>query len=80
MPVCLCKLVDVHAQWELLRPARRELIIIIIIYSHQEMYIKSTIISISSADNKGQLRTLSLTNSISIKATLRLYAVWRYVS
>ena len=39
------------------------IIIIIMIYSHQEMHIKSTNISISSADNKGQLRTTSLTNN-----------------
>ena len=38
------------------------------IYSHQEMHIKSTNISISSADNKGQLRTSSLTNNNSSKS------------
>ena len=31
-------------------------------------------------DNKGQLRTLSLTNNNSSKTTLRLCAVWMYVS
>jgi len=43
-------------------------IIIIMIYSHQIMHIKSTKISISSADNKGQLRTASLTNNNSSKS------------
>jgi len=43
------------------------IIIIIIIYSHQEMHIKSTNILISSADNKGQLWTPSLTNNNSSK-------------
>jgi len=33
------------------------IIIIIVIYSHQEMHMKSTNISMSSGDNKGQLRT-----------------------
>ena len=40
---------------------------IIIIYSHQEMHIKSRNISMASADNKGQLRTPSLTNNNSSK-------------
>jgi len=39
------------------------IIIIIMTYSHQEMHIKSTNISVSSADNKRQLRTASLTNN-----------------
>ena len=43
-------------------------IIIIMIYSHQIMHIKSTKISISSADNKGQLRTASLTKNNSSKS------------
>ena len=33
------------------------------IYSHQQVRIKSTNISVSSADNKGQLRTRSLTDN-----------------
>jgi len=37
------------------------------IYLHQEIHIKSTDISVSSADKKGQLRTASLTNSNSSK-------------
>jgi len=46
----------------------RDNMLIIIIYSHQEMHIKSTNISISSADNKWQLRTPSLTNNNSSKS------------
>jgi len=37
------------------------------IYSHQKMHIKSTNVSISSANNKGQLRTRSLANNNSSK-------------
>jgi len=42
------------------------IIIIIMINSQQETHLKSTNISISSADNKGQLRIPSLANSIII--------------
>jgi len=40
----------------------------VVVYSHQEMQIESTNISISSADSKGQLRTPSLTNNNSSKS------------
>jgi len=53
------------------------IIIIIMIYLHQEMHIKATNISMLSADNKGQLRAPSLTTITQVKTTLRLYAVWR---
>jgi len=53
----------------MLRPCEISLIIIIIsIYLHQEMHIKSTNISVSSADNKGQPRTRSLRNNNSSKS------------
>ena len=42
------------------------IIIIIMINSQQETHLKSTNISISPADNKGQLRIPSLANSIII--------------
>jgi len=44
-------------------PASHTNIIILMIYSHQEMHAKLTNMSMSSADNKGQLRTRSLTNN-----------------
>jgi len=56
--------------------------IIIMIYSHQEMHIKSTNISLSSADNKEQLRTPSLTNNNSSKSNIEVLCrvEKRYVS
>jgi len=44
------------------------LCIIIMIYSHQQVRIKSTNISVSSADKKGQLRTRSLTDNNSSRS------------
>jgi len=44
--------------------------LVIMIYSHQELHINSTNILISSADNKGQLRTPSLTNNNSSKSNI----------
>jgi len=46
----------------------RDNMLITIISSHQEMHIKSTNISISSANNKWQPRTPSLTNNNSSKS------------
>jgi len=51
--------------------------IIIIIYSRQEMHIKSTNISTSSADNKGQLRTPSLTNNNSSKNIVVIFRIYQ---
>jgi len=49
------------------------IIIIIMINSQQETHLKSTNISISSADNKGQPRILSLANSIIIIIIIIFY-------